>query len=218
MALAIFDLDETLIASDSDYEWGRFVVDKGLVDEAEHKQKNEVFYAQYKQGQLDIDEYLRFSCSVLAKYSMEQLYRYREEFVTDRIEPLRLSKGERLIEEHRARGDELLVITSTIEFITRPIVDLLGIQTLIAPMPEIHDNRYTGDIVGTPSFAGGKVTRLKEWLEETDGDLTGSTFYSDSHNDLPLLNIVDNPVAVDPDEKLRKTAEAREWPIISLRD
>lgn len=218
MALAIFDLDETLIASDSDYEWGQFVVDHGLVDEAEHKEKNESFYEDYKKGQLDIDEYLRFSCSVLTRYSIEELFEFRQEFVETRIQPVRLKKGESLVEEHRQKGDELLVITSTIEFITRPIVDLLGIETLIAPMPEIVDNRYTGNIVGVPSFAEGKVTRLKDWLEQTGNSLTGSTFYSDSHNDLPLLNLVDTPVAVDPDEILQKTAESNQWQIISLRD
>ena len=218
MALAIFDLDETLIAADSDHEWGQFVVDRGLVDGEEHKRKNDFFYAQYKSGQLDIAEYLRFSCSVLARYSLEELEAYRTEFVALRVKPLILARGESLVAQHRDQGDHLLVITSTIEFITRPIADLLGIETLIAPIPEIIDNRYTGNIVGVPSFAEGKVKRLQQWLDDTGHSMNGSYFYSDSHNDLPLLTIVDHPVAVDPDETLMREAKANQWQIISLRD
>ena len=218
MALAIFDLDETLISADSDHEWGQFVVDRGLVDGEEHKRKNDSFYAQYKLGQLDITEYLRFSCSVLARYSLEELEAYLAEFIDLHIKPLILAQGESLVAKHRDRGDHLLVVTSTIEFITRPITDLLGIEALIAPIPEIIDDRYTGEIVGVPSFAEGKVTRLQQWLDDTGHSMKGSYFYSDSHNDLPLLTIVDHPVAVDPDETLKREAKANQWQIISLRD
>ncbi|MDA0272690.1 MAG: HAD-IB family hydrolase [Proteobacteria bacterium] len=217
MPLAIFDLDETLIAADSDHEWGQFVVDKGLVDAEKHKKKNDDFYEQYKAGQLDIDEYLQFSCSVLTQYSIEELHRFRTEFVEQRIRPIILDKAQELVQRHRDKGDTLLVITSTIEFVTRPIVDEFGIDTLIAPDPEIVSNRYTGRIVGVPSFAEGKVTRLEQWLAGRQDSLEGSSFYSDSHNDLPLLRLVDNPVAVDPDSTLKKEAEEKQWPIISLR-
>ena len=218
MPLTIFDLDETLIAADSDPEWGQFVVDKGLVDAQIHKKKNDDFYALYKAGQLDIDEYLQFSCSVLTQYSIEDLHRFRSEFVAQRILPIILDKAQDLVKKHRQLGDTLLVITSTIEFVTRPIVDEFGIDILIAPDPEIVSNRYTGRIVGVPSFAAGKVTRLEQWLANRQDSLEGSSFYSDSHNDLPLLRLVDNPVAVDPDPILRKKAEENQWPIISLRD
>ena len=218
MALTIFDLDETLIAADSDHEWGQYVVDKGLVDAQEHKKKNDDFYEQYKAGQLDIDEYLQFSCSVLTQYSIEDLHRFRAEFVAQRILPIILEKAQDLVKKHRQLGDTLLVITSTIEFVTRPIVDEFGIDILIAPDPEIVSNRYTGRIVGVPSFAAGKVTRLEQWLANRQESLEGSSFYSDSHNDLPLLRLVDNPVAVDPDRILRAKAEESQWPIISLRD
>ena len=218
MPLTIFDLDETLIAADSDHEWGQFVVDKGLVDAQIHKKKNDDFYALYKAGQLDIDEYLQFSCSVLTQYSIEDLHRFRSEFVAQRILPIILDKAQDLVKKHRQLGDTLLVITSTIEFVTRPIVDEFGIDILIAPDPEIVSNRYTGRIVGVPSFAAGKVTRLEQWLANRQDSLEGSSFYSDSHNDLPLLRLVDNPVAVDPDPILRKKAEENQWPIISLRD
>lgn len=218
MPLTIFDLDETLIAADSDHEWGQFVIDKGLVDAQKHKKKNDDFYEQYKAGQLDIDEYLQFSCSILTQYSIEDLHRFRSEFVAQRILPIILDKAQDLVKKHRELGDTLLVITSTIEFVTRPIVDEFGIDILIAPDPEIVSNRYTGRIVGVPSFAAGKVTRLEQWLADRQDSLEGSSFYSDSHNDLPLLRLVDNPVAVDPDPILREKAEENQWPIISLRD
>ena len=218
MPLTIFDLDETLIAADSDHEWGQFVIDKGLVDAQKHKKKNDDFYEQYKAGQLDIKEYLQFSCSVLTQYSIEDLHRFRSEFVEQRILPIILDKAQDLVKKHRELGDTLLVITSTMEFVTRPIVDEFGIDILIAPDPEIVSNRYTGRIVGVPSFAAGKVTRLEQWLANRQDSLEGSSFYSDSHNDLPLLRLVDNPVAVDPDPILREKAEENQWPIISLRD
>ena len=218
MPLTIFDLDETLIAADSDHEWGQFVIDKDLVDAQKHKKKNDDFYEQYKAGQLDIDEYLQFSCSILTQYSIEDLHRFRSEFVAQRILPIILDKAQDLVKKHRELGDTLLVITSTIEFVTRPIVDEFGIDILIAPDPEIVSNRYTGRIVGVPSFAAGKVTRLEQWLANRQDSLEGSSFYSDSHNDLPLLRLVDNPVAVDPDPILREKAEENQWPIISLRD
>lgn len=217
VALAIFDLDETLISSDSDHEWGEFVVRKGLVDPQLHRRLNDEFYKQYKQGELDISAYLDFACSVLARFSFEELHAYRKEFMETVIEPLILPRGRQLVTHHKEAGDFLLVITSTIEFITAPIVQSLGIDTLIAPHPEIRNNRYTGNIVGTPSFAEGKVTRLKQWLEGVDLDLVGSFFYTDSHNDMPLLRLVDHPVAVDPDERLKTEAEKRQWKIISLR-
>jgi HAD superfamily hydrolase (TIGR01490 family) len=218
MPLTIFDLDETLIAADSDHEWGQFVVDKGLVDAEKHSKKNDAFYEQYKAGQLNIDEYLQFSCSVLTQHSIEDLHRLRSEFFAQRILPIILDKARDLVKKHREQGDTLLVITSTIEFVTRPIVNEFEIDTLIAPDPEIVSNRYTGKIVGVPSFAAGKVTRLEQWLADRQETLEGSSFYSDSHNDLPLLRLVDNPIAVDPDPTLREEAEEKQWPIISLRD
>lgn len=217
MTLALFDLDETLISSDSDHEWGEYVADQGLVDVAAHKARNDAFYEDYKAGVLDIDEYLAFSCSVLTQYTMEELHGFRAAFFEERVRPILLPKAENLVKEHQARGDTLLVITSTIEFVTRPIVDYFGIETLIAPMPEIQDNRYTGRITGTPSFGAGKVTRLMSWLEQSDESLQGSTFYSDSHNDLPLLRVVSHPVAVDPDPILQAEAEEKQWQIITLR-
>ena len=218
MPLAIFDLDETLIATDSDHEWGQYLCDHGLVDADQYRARNHAFYQQYKAGQLNIDEYLAFVCSVLAQYPIEELRRYRRDFVKERIEPLMLDQAQALVNEHKERGDIVMVVTSTIEFVTRPIIGAFGIDILIAPDPEIVNHRYTGNIVGVPSFAEGKVTRLKSWMAETGHTLDGSHFYSDSHNDLPLLRLVDHPVAVDPDPILRAEAEEKNWRVITLRN
>ena len=216
MPLAIFDLDDTLIATDSDQAWGEFIVDQGLVA-AEYQQENDRFYAQYLAGELDIHAYLAACAALLAPHAMDALLGYRADFIATKIEPLLLSKGLALLDLHRQQGDFLMVITSTMEFISRPIVDKLGIDTLLAPVLEIKHNRFTGKIVGVPSYAEGKVTCLMDWLKDTEQNLVGSYFYTDSHNDLPLLRQVDNPVAVDPDERLRREATANQWQIISLR-
>lgn len=217
MALAIFDLDETLIATDSDRAWGNFLITKGLVDESVYKFKNEQFYTDYKRGVLDINAYLAFSCSVLTKFSIQDLKKLHREFVATFITPFLLPKAMELIKHHRLRGDRLLVITSTNQFVAEPIVSLLGIDTIIAPQLEIKENKYTGRILGIPSFGEGKVIRIKEWVRRKGETLEGSYFYTDSHNDLPLLKIVSNPIAVDPDNLLRSEAKKEKWSIISLR-
>lgn len=218
MALAIFDLDHTLLAGDSDHAWGQFLVDKKIVEPEHHQKQNDYFYEQYKAGCLDIHEYLAFALKPLSEQPLPQMLALREEFLSHRILPLITEKARQLIQQHQEQGDDLLIITATNAFVTRPIGQLLGIEQLIAPEPEIIDGEYSGAIVGIPSFQHGKVVRLNDWLEEHGKDLQGSWFYSDSHNDLPLLEKVDNPVAVDPDDILRDTAIANGWPVISLRD
>ena len=218
MALAIFDLDHTLLAGDSDHAWGQFLVDKEIVDPEHHQKQNDYFYEQYKAGCLDIHEYLAFALKPLSNQPLQQMLALREEFLEHRIQPLVTEKARQLIQQHREQGDDLLIITATNAFVTRPIGKLLGIEQLIAPEPEIINGEYTGGIVGIPSFQQGKVIRLNDWLEQHGKDLQGSWFYSDSHNDLPLLEKVDNPVAVDPDDILRDTATSKGWPVISLRD
>lgn len=218
MALAIFDLDETLISEDSDYLWGEFVVKKGMVNKERHREKNREFYEQYKRGDLDIREYLRFSCSVLVDNDADSLFRLRDEFIDEWIRPLILARGREAIQRHKDQDDQCLIITSTMEFITRPIAGLLGIDELIAPIPEFRDGRFTGEIIGTPSFGGGKVTRLKEWMNDRSVSLGSSWCYSDSINDLPLLELVDNPIAVDPDDRLKQHAMDHGWAIVSFRD
>ncbi|CCU73989.1 HAD family hydrolase [Thalassolituus oleivorans] len=217
MALAIFDLDHTLLSGDSDHAWGQYLVDRGLVDPAIHQQRNDHFYEQYKSGSLDIHEYLEFAMRPLTQYDIEQMLAERERFLIERIDPLITQHARDLIEKHRAAGDVLLIITATNGFVTYPIAARLDIEHIIAPHPEVVDGRYTGKTVGIPSFQGGKVTRLNDWIAEHQHSLEGSYFYSDSHNDLPLLRIVDHPVAVDPDDTLKAAAEAAGWPIISLR-
>ena len=217
MALAIFDLDETLISTDSDHEWGQYVADAGLVDAVVHRQRNDEFYEQYRVGKLDINAYLAFTCSVLTRHPLDLLHQHRAEFVESRIKPKVLPRAIDLVNSHRDQGNYVMVITATIEFITRPIVDLFGIETLLAPIPEFADGRYTGAIAGVPAFGAGKVTRLKSWLKDSDHDLGGSFFYSDSHNDLPLLKQVDNPIAVDPDPILKQEAAKNRWSVVSLR-
>ena len=217
MALAIFDLDNTLIAGDSDHGWGEFLVANDKVDHDHYQKMNDRFYADYEAGCLDILAYLEFSLAPLAATPMEELAQLHLEFMRQIISPLRLPKAEALIEQHRQAGDRLLVITSTNRFIVEPICQALGIDELLATDPEIIDNRYTGKIVGTPTYQEGKVERLNLWLSENDESLVGSYFYSDSINDLPLLLEVDKPVAVDPDAALSAEATSRGWDIISLR-
>jgi len=217
LALAIFDLDNTLLAGDSDYLWGTFLAERGILDEKEHKRENERFYREYKEGSLDIYEFLRFSFRPLRDNRPDELERWWREFLNEKIEPIILPAGRALIERHRGAGDILLIVTATNELVTSPIAERLGITNLIATIPEKKNGRYTGEVAGTPSFREGKVQRLLDWLQGTGTELAGSAFYSDSHNDIPLLERVDNPVAVDPDDHLRRHARDRGWPVISLR-
>lgn len=217
MSLAIFDLDNTLIADDSDYLWGQFLVDQGIVDKAQYEDANARFYEDYRQGTLNIVEFLKFSLQPLANHPVAQLYQWREQFIQEIITPIMLKPAQILIDKHRNQGDTLLVITATNRFVTEPIVKLYGIENLLATTPEFIDGKYTGGFEGVPCFREGKVTLLQEWLKTAQETLQDSWFYSDSHNDLPLLNLVDHPVAVDPDEKLAITAKEANWSIISLR-
>jgi HAD superfamily hydrolase (TIGR01490 family) len=218
VSLAIFDLDNTLIADDSDYLWGQFLVDRGIVDKLEYEHANAKFYEDYKLGILNIVEFLKFSLRPLSAHDPEQLYQWRAEFVEDIIRPLLLQPALDLISKHRKRGDTLLVITATNRFVTEPIVKLFGIENLLATTPEFKEGRFTGSFIGLPCFREGKVAYLENWLQSSHETLQNSWFYSDSHNDLPLLTKVENPIAVDPDDSLRQHAESANWPIISLRN
>tara|TARA_B100001245_G_scaffold1875_1_gene1514 strand:+ start:30855 stop:31517 length:663 start_codon:yes stop_codon:yes gene_type:complete len=218
VALAIFDLDHTLLSGDSDHSWGQYLVDRGLVDAEVHKLRNDHFYEQYKAGTLNIEEYLAFALKPLTQYEPDHMHAERAQFIRERIDPLVTRASRDLLLKHKAQGDTLLIITATNGFVTYPIADHLEVEHIIAPHPEVVDGRYTGRTTGTPSFQEGKVTRLHEWLAERHETLEGSYFYSDSHNDLPLLRLVDHPVAVDPDPILEAEARAQGWPVISLRD
>lgn len=217
MALAIFDLDNTLLGGDSDHAWGQFLVDRQLADAETYRKANDYFYEQYQNGTLNIDEFLEFSLKPLTQYSMDELAAFHEDFMESCIAPMMLPKAEALLNEHRAKGDYLLIITATNGFITRPIGKRLGVDDILATDPEILNGAYTGKYVGTPTFQLGKVTRLNEWLQDHPFDLSEAYFYSDSINDLPLLEKVGNPVAVDADPRLTELARARQWKEISLR-
>ena len=218
MKLALFDLDNTLLAGDSDHAWGDWLCKWGILDKAHYKAKNDEFYERYQAGTMDVMEYLNFSLAILGKASVKQLHEWQLQFMRDTVEPMILKKGEELLEQHRKEGHKLVIITATNRFITDPIAKRLGVNNLIATECEMKDGHYTGRPTGVPCYQEGKVTRLKDWLKQNNADLEGSYFYSDSKNDLPLLSLVENPVAVDPDEDLKKHAQTQGWPIISLRN
>ncbi|MBV66574.1 MAG: HAD family hydrolase [Pseudomonadota bacterium] len=218
MSLAIFDLDNTLLSIDSDHAWGEFLVEQGAVDPVAYREANERFLADYNAGTLDMAAFLEMALKPLAENTPEQLAAWHQQFMASKIEPHILPKAEELLARHRTKGDTLLIITATNRFITGPIAERLGVDDLIAVEPEMVDGRYTGRVDGVPSYREGKVIRLQAWLEAQDLTMDGAWFYSDSHNDLPLLEKVDHPVAVDPDDTLRKVAEERNWRIMSLRD
>jgi len=217
LSLAIFDLDNTLLGGDSDYLWGRFLVEQGIVDAAHYEGENQRFYNEYKSGQLDIHEFLRFSLKPLSEHDLPRLQDWHRQFMAEKIQPIILPKARELLAKHRDNGDYLLIITATNRFVTGPIAEALGVDAMLATEPAMANGRYTGEVEGVPCFQQGKVTRLNDWLTQTGQHLEGSWFYSDSHNDLPLLERVSHPVAVDADETLSDHARLKGWPEISLR-
>ncbi len=218
MALAIFDLDNTLLAGDSDHAWGEFACEIGLVDAGSFGARNDAFYQDYLEGRLDIQAYLRHALAPVAGQSLAQAAEWHRQFMASKIEPMVLPAGLALIEQHRQRGDTLMIITATNRFITAPIAERLDVPHLLACDVEVIDDHYTGEPQGIATYAEGKVLALKAWLSGSGVSLEGSSFYSDSHNDIPLLEVVERAVAVDPDERLRQHALVRGWEIISLRN
>ncbi len=217
MTLAIFDLDNTLLAGDSDHAWGEFLVEEGIVDAGEYSKANDRFYEEYLNGGLDIFKYQEFVLKPLTEHPMSDLELWRQRFMDRKVRPMLQDKAFDLLDSHRQQGHTLMIITATNRFITGPIAELLGVPHLIATEPELKDGRFTGAVAGTPSFQEGKVIRLNNWLQEHDQTLEGAWFYSDSHNDVPLLKQVQNPVAVDPDPVLEALARESGWKILSLR-
>jgi HAD superfamily hydrolase (TIGR01490 family) len=216
MTLAIFDLDNTLLRGDSDHAWGQFLVDKEVVDGESYRRENERYYAQYQAGTLDIFEFLGFALKPLSRHDRATLDAWHREFMAERVRPMITPAARALVEDHRARGHVLLIITATNRFVTAPIAREFGIEHLLATEPEERNGRFTGAVAGIPCYREGKVQRLREWLARQGATLSGSWFYSDSHNDLPLLRLVDNPVAVNPDPDLRREASARAWRVLEL--
>ena len=214
--LAIFDLDHTLLAGDSDYLWGRYLVRHGLVDGDDYERRNRQYYEEYLAGTLDILAFCRFSLAPLAAHPLTRLLALRERFIDEEIRPIVAGGAPALLDRHRAGADTLLITTATNRFVTEPIAALLGVPHLIATDPEFIGGRYTGEVAGIPNFREGKVVRLKAWREAQPTVYTGSICYSDSRNDIPLLESGDEAVAVDPDPQLRAEAGRRGWPVISL--
>jgi HAD superfamily hydrolase (TIGR01490 family) len=218
MRLALFDLDNTLLAGDSDFEWAQFLIEKEVLDREVYEARNRHFYEAYKAGTLDIHEFLDFQLKPLARHPRKQLDHWHAEFMQKKILPIITQKARDLIDSHR--DDARVVITATNRFVTAPIARELGIENLIATEPEEIGGEFTGRANGVPSFREGKVERLKSWMAEhgIEWDSVGETwFYSDSLNDLPLLSLVSHPVAVDPDETLKEHALRHDWRVISLR-
>lgn len=217
MTLAIFDLDNTLIAGDSDYLWGEYMVENRIVEESSYRRRNALFYEDYQRGQLDSEVYLKFALEPLSKYTIEELYRWRRDFVKTCIEPIIVAGAAKLLHQHRAQQHSLLIVSATNLFITEPIAAMLEVPVVLSTEPEIIANRYTGRYLGTPTYKEGKVTALQQWLDETGNSLEGSYFYSDSITDISLLERVETPVAVNPDTELESIARQRGWEILDLR-
>ena len=220
MQLAIFDLDNTLLNGDSDYNWSLFLIQEGVLNRTAYEKRNEEFYKAYQSGNLDVYAYCEFQFKTLQDNPRALLNEWRVKYLSNIIKPMITKAAFDLVESHRERGHQLLIITATNSFITKPIADLFGIDDLIGTDPEEVDGQFTGRVTGTPSFQEGKITRLYSWLEskQLSFDAFEKTFfYSDSMNDIPLLEIVSNPVATNPDSTLQKKAIDNDWPIIHLR-
>ena len=218
MPLAIFDLDNTLIGGDSDYLWGEFLCDEGIITDRESFQKmNDYFYHQYEIGELDIYAWAEFSFKVLSEHSFDKLNQLRKDFMETKIRPIFLEKAQNCIDNHKKNGDSVLVITASNTFVTKPIVEMYGIEHLLATEPEFVSGRFTGKVSGIPCFQSGKIDNLMPWLEKNNENLIGSYFYSDSHNDLPLLELVDNPVAINGDPILIAAANENGWTNLDWR-
>jgi HAD superfamily hydrolase (TIGR01490 family) len=220
MELALFDLDNTLLAGDSDFEWAQFLIAKGVLDRELYEARNSEFYEQYKAGTLDIHAFLDFQLKPLSRHPRAQLDAWHGEFMRARMRPIVLPAARALVRRHTDSGALAAIVTATNSFITTPIAREFGVAHLIATEPEAVGGEFTGRVCGLPSFREGKVRRVEDWLASLGygwESFDRSWFYSDSINDLPLLLRVSDPVAVDPDPKLAAHARAAGWPIISLR-
>ena len=219
MNLAIFDLDNTLLNGDSDYNWALFLIKKGFIDKAIYEKKNEQFYQDYQNGNLNVFDYCGFQFEVLRKNKREIVEQLRDQYLTEVVLPMIPKKAYALVDQHRSNGDKLLIITATNSFITKPIGKIFGIDDLIGTDPEEVNGNFTGKVEGIPSFQEGKVIRLMSWLKDKNLSMESykkTFFYSDSRNDIPLLEEVTNPVAANPDDFLLAKAKEKGWPVINL--
>lgn len=219
MRLALFDLDHTLLPIDSDYEWAQFLIRRGILDGEHYERENDRFFRAYQDGTLDIHDFLRFQLAPLAKYPRSTLDAWHADYMREVIEPHITPVARELVDRHRQAGDLTALVTATNAFVTAPIARAFGIDHLVATGVEERDGGFTGRPHGTPSFKEGKVTRTGEWLATLGHELDGferSWFYSDSRNDLPLLERVTDPIATNPDAVLHATALERGWPVLRL--
>ncbi|MEK9976954.1 MAG: HAD-IB family hydrolase [Gammaproteobacteria bacterium] len=214
--LLIFDLDNTLLAGDSDRNWGIFLAEQKVVDSS-YLDESEKFYNNYYEGSLDIDGFLSFCLRPLIDNDMSYLLKLRQQFIDEKIKPIVTQTGKKLIDESQAEGKTVIIATATNDFVTRPIADLFNVDTLIATEFEIQNNSFTGKVLGEPCFRDGKLNKVKKWINENDYDLSETSFYSDSFNDLPLLEKVKYPVIVDGDDKLVEIGKNNNWECISFR-
>lgn len=219
--LTLFDLDNTLLAGDSDHGWAQFLIEAGVLDAGTYEERNAKFFADYKAGQLDIHAFLDFQLAPLAEHEPAQLLAWRERFLAEKIRPMLLPAARAIVSQRLNAGDLVAVVTATNSFVTRPIAEMYGITNLVATEPEVAAGRFTGRVAGEPCFQSGKVICVEAWLGSQDRglpDFYESWFYTDSHNDLPLLEAVTHAVAVDPDPVLTEHAAVRGWPIVSWRN
>ncbi len=216
MTLAIFDLDHTLLSGDSDHAWGLYLAELRVVDAEHHRRKQERYFADYRAGKLDIDEFLRFQLQALKDNDRSDLEKWRAAFVEEKILPMMSRHAIDLVARHRDQGHTLMIITATNRFITQPIAERFEVDVLIATEPDEVDGRFTGEVRGVPCFQSGKVKLLQDWLRHNGMDPSDSWCYTDSHNDLPLLRLVDHPVAVNPDAVLAEEARRNGWPILEF--
>jgi HAD superfamily hydrolase (TIGR01490 family) len=221
--IALFDLDHTLLPCDSDYEWGQFLARIGVVDSQFYAEQNERFYQDYKDEKLNIDEFLRFALKPLSEHSRAQLKEWHDAFMKEVITGHLRQQAVDLVKRHQDAGDLCCVVTATNSFVTRPIVESFGIEHLIATEPATHGDspfaNFTGEVKGTPNFREGKIQKVNDWLSSQKlalDQVPRSYFYSDSMNDLPLLEKVSHPIATNPDTRLRAEAIKRHWPILEL--
>ena len=214
--LLIFDLDNTLLAGDSDRNWGIFLSEQKIVD-ASYLDESERFYNNYYEGSLDIDGFLSFCLKPLIANDMPKLLKLREQFIEEKIRPIVTKTGKELIDQAHADGKKVIIATATNDFVTRPIADIFDVSVLIATEFEIKDNAFTGRVVGGPCFRGGKLNKVNKWINDNNFDLSQASFYSDSFNDLPLLERVKKPVIVDGDDKLKEIGKNKNWECVSFR-
>lgn len=213
--LTIFDLDNTLLAGDSDRAWGQYIVEKNIVSD-DFLSESERFYSNYYDGNLDIDKFLSFCLKPLMQNKLSKLLELRKDFIEYKIKPMMLNKAIEMVNQKKSEG-RVIIATATNSFVTRPIADLFKIDDLIATEFVIQDNKFTGEVDGIPCFREGKVAKVEDWVKTNGYDLSDATFYSDSFNDLPLLEKVKNAIVVDGDNELIKQAQSNDWECISFR-